>query len=124
MAGALAVLGAVLVGLGALTEAEAARCESMRLWQSLRGAEHFEVGVALTNLAAVQHARDDLPAARSHCSTRCGSSSRFSAIGIPRWSLFGVTSLRVSRRAAREVETLARRADSPRERTSSIDLQT
>jgi hypothetical protein len=66
MAGALAVLGAVLVGLGALTEAEAARCESMRLWQSLRGAEHFEVGVALTNLAAVQHARDDLPAARSH----------------------------------------------------------
>ncbi|GAA3639400.1 tetratricopeptide repeat protein [Microlunatus ginsengisoli] len=65
-AGDLAVLGAVLLGLGRLSEAEVALNRSRRLWTSLRGVDHYEMAVVLSNLGSVLDARGDHDAARSH----------------------------------------------------------
>ncbi|MEA5457033.1 tetratricopeptide repeat protein [Sinomonas sp. JGH33] len=56
-------LGAVLLGLGRLDEAEEAYLRSKTIWTARRGPGHHEVAVQLNGLATVSQARGDFDAA-------------------------------------------------------------
>jgi len=59
-----AVLGAVLLELGRLDEAEAHLHQAYRIWADRFGPDHYEVGVCLHGLGVARLHRGDLPGAR------------------------------------------------------------
>jgi tetratricopeptide (TPR) repeat protein len=58
-----AVLGAVLLGLGHLDEAEAQLSQAYRIWVRRFGPDHYEVAVCLHGLGVVRYRRGDPEAA-------------------------------------------------------------
>ena len=62
-AGDLAVLGALLLGQQRYPEAEAVLEQSLAVWQSRYGNQHYEVAVVKHNLAALYAARGEHPRA-------------------------------------------------------------